>query len=124
MENWINENERTFILEILNYQFNYLQQRHAHLKLIPKIKNNEKLELKDLIRLAKIFKYQINYAKKISLGNEALTKCEREIKIYKKLLIKIIEIIPIEKLIKITNNDKTKKIIKKKEITTKQQKNN
>lgn len=104
MENWINEDEKIQILEILNYQFNYLQQRHAHLKLIPKIKNNEKLELKDLIRLAKIIKYQINHIKKITLENEAITKCENEIKMYKKILIEIIKIAPIEKLIKITDN--------------------
>lgn len=113
MENWINEDEKIQILEILNYQFNYLQQRHAHLKLIPKIKNNEKLELKDLIRLAKIIKYQINHIKKITLENEAITKCENEIKIYKKILIKIIEITPIEKLIKMTNNTDIKWLIKK-----------
>lgn len=98
-----NEDEKKDLIELLEYQFNYQKQRHGHLKLLPKIKNNKSLELKDLIRLAKILKYQIKYIKKIAMENTAITKCEKEIKLYKKTLAKIINKMEIEKLIKITN---------------------
>ena len=97
------ENERKEIIKILEYQFTYQKERHGHLKLLPKIKENKPLELKDLIRLSKIIKYQIKYIKKITIGNIAITKCKKEINLYKKTLAKIINKMEIEKLIKITN---------------------
>lgn len=103
MENNFNEKEITKILEIIDFQFQYQKKRNGHLALIPKLKNNKELEVKDLKRLEKILKDEIKYIKKITMNNKAITNCENEINLYKKTLIKLIEKLPIKNIIKISN---------------------